>query len=138
MSKAYSKRLRDHAQITAKSIGLQGFTLREGVYFMYTGPCIETVSEGRFIHMLGADVVGMSTCPEVTVTVHCGMEVFGISIVTNKSALKSDSDEVVCTIEEVLDTAAVRSKDLQKLITAMVETLDLHPTPKNKSGLVQY
>lgn len=83
MSNAYSKRLR----ALARNIAEKGnIPLQEGVYAYMPGPCFETPAEIRMLRTLGADVVGMSTVPEVICAVHAGMEVFTLSFVTNLAA----------------------------------------------------
>ncbi|XP_069105980.1 purine nucleoside phosphorylase-like [Argopecten irradians] len=123
-SKAYAKRLRDHAKSTAKTLGFEGFNIHEGVYCMLSGPSYETVAECRFLNMVGSDAVGMSTCPEVIVAVHCGMEVFGLSLITNKAVMEYDTEQVA-NHKEVLEAGLKRSKDVQKLVAAMLETLEI-------------
>ena len=83
MTEAYSKHYRTLAQQAAQSLG---FTMPEGVYAAVLGPCYETPAEIRYLARIGADLVGMSTAPEVIVANALGMRVLGISCVTNKAA----------------------------------------------------
>jgi purine-nucleoside phosphorylase len=83
MSEAYSRRLRALAHETASELGIR---LAEGVYAAMLGPSYETPAEIRYLRTIGADVVGMSTVPEVIVANHMGMRVLGISCVTNMAA----------------------------------------------------
>ena len=97
MTTVYSRRIR---QIATAEAGKTGLVLREGVYVAETGPCYETPAEYRMYAALGGDVVGMSTVPEVIVARHCGMEIFGMSVVTNQANdlnedCENDGDEVV-------------------------------------------
>ena len=80
MSEPYDAGLRTMAREVALS---HGVTLREGVYVAVQGPNLETRAEYRFLRGIGADVVGMSTVPEVIVAVHGGMKVLGLSIITD-------------------------------------------------------
>jgi purine-nucleoside phosphorylase len=83
MTEAYSKRLR----ALAKEVALEeGFPLSEGVYLAVTGPSFETPAEIRAFRTMGATLVGMSTVPETIVARHMGIEVLGISCVTNPAA----------------------------------------------------
>jgi purine-nucleoside phosphorylase len=83
MTEAYSKRLRTIARQAADQ---QGNTLEEGIYLAVSGPSFETPAEIRAYRSLGATLVGMSTVPETIVARHMGMEVLGISCVTNLAA----------------------------------------------------
>jgi len=83
MTEAYSKALRELAREAA---GKEGFTLEEGVYLATPGPSFETAAEIRAFRTLGATLVGMSTVPETIVARHMGLEVLGISCVTNLAA----------------------------------------------------
>jgi purine-nucleoside phosphorylase len=105
MTQAYPERLRKIAHDTAKSLG---FTLREGIYAALTGPTYETPAEVRMLRGLGADLVGMSTVPEVIVAAHSGVSVLGISCVTNLAAGVSEGPIDHAHIEEV----ATRTREL--------------------------
>lgn len=83
MSEAYSKRLRTIAKQAAEQ---EGMALEEGIYLAVSGPSFETPAEIRAYRTLGATLVGMSTVPETIVARHMGMEVLGISCVTNLAA----------------------------------------------------
>ncbi|KPK81548.1 MAG: purine nucleoside phosphorylase [Gemmatimonas sp. SM23_52] len=95
-------------------------TLRRGVYVAVPGPNLETRAEYRFLRMIGADVVGMSTVPEVIVAVHAGMKVLGISIITDSclpDALKPAS------VEEIIRVANEAEPKLTRLIRDVVARL---------------
>lgn len=83
MSSAYSKRLQGVARDCAKELNID---MQEGIYTYFTGPTYETPAEVRMVEKLGGDAVGMSTVPEVIVAVHSGIEVLGISCITNMGA----------------------------------------------------
>jgi len=83
MSQAYSRKFREIALDEGGSLGMQ---IHEGVYAALTGPSYETPAEIRALAAIGADLVGMSTVPEVIVARHMGLEVLGISCVTNMAA----------------------------------------------------
>ena len=83
MTYAYTPALQQVARDEAAALGM---TLREGVYFYFTGPQFETPAEIRAARVLGGDVAGMSTVPEVICASHCGMAVLGFSLVTNMAA----------------------------------------------------
>jgi purine-nucleoside phosphorylase len=106
----------------ARQIALdQGVTLHEGVYVAVPGPNLETRAEYRMLRTLGADIVGMSTVPEVIVAVHGGMKVAGFSIITDQCL--PDALEPVA-IETILAIAARAEPGLTRLVAALVERLD--------------
>ncbi len=110
----YDRKLIDRALCIARK---ENFAAHKGVYVAVTGPNLETRAEYRFLRMIGADVVGMSTVPEVLVAVHAGMRVLGLSIVTDlclPDALKP------ANIEEILATAAEAEPKLRKIVLAVV------------------
>uniref|UniRef100_A0A0B6YS56 Purine nucleoside phosphorylase n=1 Tax=Arion vulgaris TaxID=1028688 RepID=A0A0B6YS56_9EUPU len=123
MSRAYDLELRKLALNTAQEMGFGDF-IREGVYSMMVGPNFETVTECRFLNQIGVDATGMSTVPEVLVAIHCGMRVLGISLVTNSVIMEYD-DAAIANHEEVLETGDKRSKDLQKLMSVIVEKVQV-------------
>lgn len=82
-SDIYTKTLRDAIRAKASAAGIP---TQEGVYAMYSGPNYETPAEIRMFRVLGADAVGMSTVPEALVAAHCGIQVVGISCITNMAA----------------------------------------------------
>jgi len=102
MSAPYTKTIRELAKKCGQELDI---SLQEGVYFYMPGPSYETASEVRAIHILGANVVGMSTAPEVIVAAHGGMKILGISCITNMGTGISDQllghDEVVKAGEQV-------------------------------------
>ncbi len=105
MTEAYSRAYRAKAHETASTLGIP---LEEGVYAAFTGPNYETPAEIRYLRAIGADLVGMSTVPEVIIANHLGMQVLAISCVTNMAAgilpQKLDHKEVMETGDRVRDT----------------------------------
>ena len=117
MSNAYDARLRE----LARSVALErGIELREGVYVAVSGPNLETRAEYRFLRAIGADVVGMSTVPEVIVAVHGGMRVLGVSIITDMCL--PDALEPA-TVEKIIAVANGAEPRLTQLVTGVVERL---------------
>ena len=117
MSMPYDKDLRALARQIATELGI---TLREGVYVAVAGPNLETRAEYRMLRMMGADVVGMSTVPEVIVANHGGMRVVGISIITDQCL--PDALEPA-EIGRILETAGRAEPALTRLVTTLVERL---------------
>ena len=114
MSDPYDAGLRAKARALALELGI---TLREGVYVSVPGPNLETRAEYRMLRGMGADIVGMSTVPEVIVAVHEGMKVVGISIITDQclpDALQP------ADIEHIIATAMGAEPRLTRLVTALV------------------
>lgn len=96
------------------------FEVKRGVYCAVTGPSLETRSECKMFQSVGADLVGMSTVPEVIVAVHSGMEVLGISVVTNYSNIfhsKAHSQE------EIRKNADIARNNIEKLIKSLLEKI---------------
>jgi purine-nucleoside phosphorylase len=118
MSAPYDPGLR----VLARAVALElGIVLREGVYVAVTGPNLETRAEYRMLRAIGADVVGMSTVPEVIVAGHQGMRTVGISIITDQCL--PDALEPA-DIRRIIETAGRAEPQLTRLVTALVERLD--------------
>jgi purine-nucleoside phosphorylase len=117
MSEPYDRELRVLAHRVARA---QGTELADGIYFAELGPSYETPAEVQMLIRLGADLVGMSTVPEVTVARARGMRVLGFSCVTN---LACGLAAVPITHDEVLETTARVAARLQAIVRGVVETL---------------
>jgi purine-nucleoside phosphorylase len=118
MTEAYSKRLRLLARETATR---HGISLPEGVYLSVSGPSFETPAEIRAFRTWGADLVGMSTVQEVIVARHMGVEVLGISCVTNMAAGILDQP---INHSEVMETGARAQEHLTTLLVDLLPKLD--------------
>jgi len=117
MSKAYSDRLMKIARQKGSDLGI---SLREGVYAMMPGPSYETPAEINMLRILGADAVGMSTVPEVIAAIHAGIEVLGLSCITNMAAGVLDKP---LDHSEVIDTAEKAKMKFSKLIEGITAAL---------------
>ncbi len=115
MSEPYDAELRATARACALELGL---TLREGVYVAVPGPSLETPAEYRMLRALGADVVGMSTVPEVIVARHQDMRVLGVSIITDQCL--PDALEPA-DISRIIAVAQRAEPSLTRLVTRVVE-----------------
>jgi purine-nucleoside phosphorylase len=121
MSAAYSPRLRTLARNEASK---QGWTLDEGVYIAVLGPSYETPAEIRAFRTLGADLVGMSTVHEVIIARHMGIEVLGLSVVTNMAAGVLDQP---IDHQEVMETGQRIAQQFTGLLTALIPQLAEEP-----------
>ncbi len=117
MSEPYDRELRELTRATARELQI---VLREGVYVAVPGPNLETRAEYRFLRGIGADVVGMSTVPEVIAAVHMGMRVLGLSIITD-SCLPDALEPV--DVERIIATAAAAEPSLTRLVGAVLERI---------------
>lgn len=115
MLAAYDKNIQDNIR---KSAMEQQIKIQEGVYYALQGPSLETPAEYTMIHRLGADLVGMSTVPEVIVAKHAGLRVGAISIVSNVCYPPERITNT--TIEEVIEVAGKASLLLNKLLLNMI------------------
>ncbi|HEX6982054.1 MAG TPA: purine-nucleoside phosphorylase [Balneolaceae bacterium] len=117
MSEPYTERLLEIAESVALDKGIR---MHQGVYLALSGPTMETKAEYRFLRMIGADVVGMSTVPEVIAAIHMGMEVMGISVITDECF--PDALEPI-NIEQVLEAAGQAEPKMTQVIMGVLERL---------------
>ena len=117
MSQAYDRELMEIARKVAASENVQ---LREGVYCGLSGPSFEGPADLRFLHMIGADAVGMSTVPEVIVARHGGMRVLGFSGISNKANLDGST---VTTHDEVIEAGKTISPKIETIIRGVLRSL---------------
>lgn len=117
MSKAYDPDLRAMARTVA---GQEGIPCHEGVYICLAGPSYETPADIRFLRIIGADAVGMSTVPEVTVARHGGMRVLGLSGISNVAVTDNGAET---THEEVLETGRLLAPRLETIIRGVLKQL---------------
>lgn len=117
MSEIYKKDLQQLARNCAQGLGIQ---LKEGVYLATTGPSYETPAEIKMYGLCGADAVGMSTVPEAVVANYCGLNVLGISCITNHSAGVSESK---LSHTEVIESANLAKNKFKGLIKEIIKNL---------------
>lgn len=121
MSTVYTPALQQWAVQKAQELGV---SLKHGVYCAVKGPCYETPAEVRMLRTLGADAVGMSTVPEVIAAAQLGMQVLGLSLITNRAAGLESA--VTLSHEDVLATAAQSQMQMTKLLSAILEDLPIY------------
>ncbi|MDR0981961.1 MAG: purine-nucleoside phosphorylase [Culturomica sp.] len=109
MTEAYSKRLIRLSETCADALGIN---IKKGVFVGLQGPSFETPAEYKWLRIIGGDAVAMSTVPEVIVARHCGMECFGMSVITNATA---SPEEITTSHTEVQDV----SNSSQPAMTAL-------------------
>jgi purine-nucleoside phosphorylase len=114
MSRAYSARLQSLAREQALALGIG---LERGVYLGLSGPCLETPAETRAYRLLGADAVGMSTVTEAIAASHLGLEILGISCLTNINLPDAMRET---TLDEVLAQAHASSHKLEQLLVGIL------------------
>jgi purine-nucleoside phosphorylase len=117
MGRAYDRELGDLARQVARE---NTITLREGIYVCLAGPSFETPADLHFLQAVGADAVGMSTVPEVTVARHGDMRVLGLSTISNKANLDGNT---FTTHEEVLEAGKIVVPRLVKIIRGVLKRL---------------
>lgn len=118
MSEAYSRRLIKHAEEIAAEKGIR---VMHGVYVGTQGPTFETPAEYKYFHIIGGDAVGMSTVPEVIVARHTGIEVFGVSVITD---LGVEGIVEKVSHEEVQKAAQAAQPKMMEIMTELVNRFE--------------
>lgn len=119
MTRPYDPSLRAKAFQIAEELGIP---LKQGVYFAGTGPSYETPAEYKYFRLIGADVVGMSTIPEVIVARHSSIPVFGVSVVTNE-AHDDYAEDYVNDADDVVVAADAAADKMTLLFTELIRGL---------------
>ena len=117
MSQAYDRELMSKARTAASDAKI---LLREGVYCCLSGPSFEGPADLRFLRMVGADAVGMSTVPEVIVARHGGMRVLGLSGISNKANLDGST---MTTHEEVIEAGKIITPKVEKILRGVLRSI---------------
>jgi purine-nucleoside phosphorylase len=118
MIHAYSRQLQELAQSSARylEVGVQ-----KGIYAGLTGPSLETPAEMRFLHTIGAEAVGFSTVMETIAAVHAGIQVLGLSVITNMCLPDAPSS---ADVEEIIAVAKAAGPHLETIIAHVVKELE--------------
>lgn len=119
MVEPYDKKLIDLLERVALK---ERIKLQKGVYVALAGPSLETAAETRFLRLIGADAVGMSTVPEVIAAIHHGLRVLAISVITN---VNLPDNYQPAPIEKVVATAQKAETKLIKLICCFIKSLEI-------------
>ena len=117
MTAPYNRGLINLARKAAKDLGIK---IHKGVYVGVPGPSMETAAETRFLRIIGADAVGMSTIPEVIVAVHAGLRVLGLSVITN---VNDPDNYQPAPLEQVIATARGAEPTLVRLVEEILRRM---------------
>ena len=117
MTAPYNRGLINLARKAAKDLGIK---IHKGVYVGVPGPSMETAAETRFLRIIGADAVGMSTIPEVIVAVHAGLRVLGLSVITN---VNDPDNYQPAPLEQVIATARGAEPKLVRLVEEILRRM---------------
>jgi purine-nucleoside phosphorylase len=117
LTHAYDGRLQELARTAARALAGR---VRTGVYVGLTGPCLETPAEMRFLRTIGADAVGFSTVMETIAAVHAGMQVLGLSVITNMCL---PDDLSPANVDEIIAVAQSATPHLETIINHVIEQL---------------
>jgi purine-nucleoside phosphorylase len=118
MSEPYSQEL---IRMAVEVSLAENVVIKKGIYVGVLGPSLETAAETKFLRMIGADAVGMSTIPEVIAAAHCRIKVLGLSVISN---LNIPEELKPFSIEEVVRTVEKATPRLVKIVQGVIEKLD--------------
>jgi len=118
LTHAYAPKLR---KLALDAAGRENIALQQGVYVAWSGPSYETPAERRYLRLIGGDAVGMSTVPEVIAANHAGMQVLGLSAITNKAT--GAADQQPDSHAEVVAMAKVAGEKLVRLVRNVAEEM---------------
>lgn len=127
LSDCYDQTLQQIAWLSALQSNLTHKVRQGGVYCFVSGPTYETPAECQYLRMIGADAVGMSTVPEAIVARHCGMRVFGMSLITNKAVMPGSSAPPACHAE-VLETVEKTQSEIESLVQLLILNIQKYAT----------
>lgn len=116
---AYDLELQEKAIAIGKKLKMD---LKRGVYFASSGPTYETPAEVRFYRAVGADMLGMSTVPEVIAARHCGLRVFGVSVITNVANVANEQ-QTYNDADDVVTQAGLITDKMCKLFTELIKQI---------------
>jgi hypothetical protein len=119
MSDAYDEKLQNMVLDAAKALKLDYKVRPDGTYCFVSGPCYESKAESRFLRSIGGDSVGMSTIPEVIAAKHCGMQILGLSLITNK-AVTGKEHTVAASHAEVLEAVEASGVHVEALVRHII------------------
>ncbi|MBW1917191.1 MAG: purine-nucleoside phosphorylase [Deltaproteobacteria bacterium] len=117
LSAVYDRQLRDLTEQVALE---QGLMLRQGVYVAVKGPSLETPAETRFLRLIGADAVGMSSVPEAIVAVHAGMRILGLSVIANVNLPDAMAP---ISLDEIIQAVQQTEPQAVRLLVGFLERL---------------
>ncbi|PIE73923.1 MAG: purine-nucleoside phosphorylase [Deltaproteobacteria bacterium] len=118
LSRAYDKELQEKALAAAASLGMTDICC--GTYACVPGPSLETPAETRYLKIIGADAVGMSSVPEVIVAVHSGMKVLAFSVIAN---VNDPDDFKPILLDDIIQSAATAGPRLMQLISKLFQEI---------------
>jgi purine-nucleoside phosphorylase len=128
-SNAYDVDLRSIVVQAAEKLNIASFVRPHGTYCFVSGPMYESKAECRLLRLLGGDMVGMSTIPEIVAAHHCNIKTLCLSLITNQVVMVGDEGAPIATHAEVLEAVAQRSTQMQTLVAEIVAAIQTTVLP---------